>query len=92
MRSTGEVNGSDYGCDEFIITLYQLRDDVGGMRVEHISTGKFRLAKGHNGKSLMEELKVELRAEGIPPLPPEMKIGVKKTGKPRWSEAVKTDE
>ena len=99
-QSSPTIPYGEYLAEEFAYDLYCGRDGGGGIAIRHIATGKVRHAAyselGTGSKQfvmrneMLTSLIAELKAEGIPPKPP--KVGVKKIGKPRWSEKAKTDE
>ena len=87
------VDYGEYDPGEFAIDFYRC---VGGCArgVRHLPSGKQKGSKLYTLADpapknlegiLIQELIDELRAEGFPPQP--RRIGVKKMGKPRWSEA-----
>ena len=94
-------NEQDYQPKEFTISQYRCEGPGWALRIVHIpsrisrlsrtylqSEDKENIPKPHQLKqAMMDELIAELRERGIPPQPPI--IGVKKIGKPRWSEPEK---
>lgn len=91
----------NYQPEEFTVSQYQCEGPGWALRIVHTPSGISKLSrtylqsenkenvpKPHQLKqTLIDELIAELREKGIPPQPP--KIGIKKIGKPRWSETEK---
>ena len=84
---------NNYQSEEFMINIYRLAEPGYMRSIKHVPSGiekSFCYRPGDDiprypMRLLMAELIRELLGKSIPPQPP--KIGIKKVGKPRWSEA-----